>query len=337
MNYNEFAVLMLAQELLVIASLATIIMDVVREGLLSGSEGVPIGLVLAQARFVDISYLLTRDFRAGCLGFKRPRSRWLSALFVILCSTIALFAGPSAALLSIPTFYSAWPAGGASFWLNGGLTPTRLDASSVKDPKCLAFHRNTTVLETFDWQYASCPWAGYPFLSNFFSQPFTNEQRNVSYDYGTFQHNIDVVVTQSPCDDAYLDTVRVWAVAGNTAVAAFSGFLASWGWCIAQYLAPQVQPWHSKANLRYAGLAAASVKGQVPVVRTQCFIIENWTHGVPAEVDDIPLAPNERIVPVRSHATLSMSLHNDVNTLTANSFPLFLISMAPEMGDISFQ
>lgn len=121
-------------------------MDLVRYSLLFGTEGVPLGLILSNVRFTDVQYLLSRSFRAGCLGFETKRTALSFVLLLLCCSFVALFIGPSTAILMIPTFSDYWPAGGASFWLNGDLSPSKLDIDTIKNPKCAINKKNLSLL-----------------------------------------------------------------------------------------------------------------------------------------------------------------------------------------------
>ena len=107
------------QELLVVASLGMILMDILRYHLLFEQEGLPLGILASKQRFTEMQYFLSPEFRFGLAGFARRRDRVLLGIFILTSSLISLFAGPSAALLLVPTKRSDWPAGGASFSLAG--------------------------------------------------------------------------------------------------------------------------------------------------------------------------------------------------------------------------
>lgn len=177
-------------------------MDAIRHKLLFGKDGVPLGLLLSKAQFTDVSFLFSKDFRAGCLltDFKvGPRiycKRVLLALLIVTCSLVALFIGPSSAVLMIPTYFTAWPAGGARFWLNGDLSPQTFDVDLVRDAQCIRQGNSSALPNATDWTYSSCPWAGYTGLSQFWRQRRAGLVQDVSYSLGTFVQDIRMAWTE---------------------------------------------------------------------------------------------------------------------------------------------
>ena len=83
-------------------------MDIIRHQLLFGSEGLPLGILASKQQFTEVQYLLSPELRFGLAGFSRRRKRLLFGLFILASTLISLFAGPSAALLLIPTQRSDW-------------------------------------------------------------------------------------------------------------------------------------------------------------------------------------------------------------------------------------
>ena len=152
-------------------------MDILRHQLLFGHEGLPLGILASKQQFTELEYLISPEFRFGLAGFAHRRTRLLFGLFILASSLISLFAGPSAALLLIPTQRSNWPAGGASFWLTGddnSLWPSKLTASSIGEPDCE--NPDMQKLSTEGLNTSGCIWAGYSSLAEAFRQRhFSNE------------------------------------------------------------------------------------------------------------------------------------------------------------------
>ncbi|TPX13527.1 uncharacterized protein E0L32_005998 [Thyridium curvatum] len=134
------------QELLIIASLTTVILHVLRAQLASG-DGVPLGWLASDKAFTQIrsifdssSYFWSPDFWGGLLAYRGHR--WKRNLPVIVLlgvgGIIAALAGPASAILMIPRVME-WPAGGMVYWLNGSeaqIWPTRLDAHYLEGYNC---------------------------------------------------------------------------------------------------------------------------------------------------------------------------------------------------------
>ena len=116
----NFALLQVAakvQELLITASLATVIFQIIRNELMYG-DGVPLGLLGSGFAFTDISYFWSPDFWCS-LPYKAKL--WKKCAVVgtlVMAGFLALTAGPACAVLLIPRL-QAWDAGGSSFYLNG--------------------------------------------------------------------------------------------------------------------------------------------------------------------------------------------------------------------------
>ncbi|KAF2204498.1 hypothetical protein GQ43DRAFT_162480 [Delitschia confertaspora ATCC 74209] len=177
-------------ELLIIASLSVVIMDIVRSYLLFASEGIPLGLLTARFRFVAILYLVSDDFRAGSMAFKSHRTRWAFILLIGTSALVAVLAGPSIALLLIPTWYEAWPAGGAKFWINWDLHPSTVDRSPTWGSRCSDSSAILDHLSSANSTVGSCIWAGYPFLAEAFWQRGSSNERVLSDSDGTFKRDI---------------------------------------------------------------------------------------------------------------------------------------------------
>ncbi|OAL48785.1 hypothetical protein IQ07DRAFT_86575 [Pyrenochaeta sp. DS3sAY3a] len=104
-----------AQELLIVASLATVLLHRLRHDLVNG-RGVPFGLVGATSSFTQLSFFWSSSFLWSISKTTGP-SKTLLAL-VLVSGFIASTAGPAVAVLIIPR-ERTWAAGGTSYWVNG--------------------------------------------------------------------------------------------------------------------------------------------------------------------------------------------------------------------------
>lgn len=266
-------------------------MDVIRRQLLFGSGGLPLGLVTSRFRFADIRYLFSADFRAGCRGVKGFYTRGLVALLISISAIIVVLVGPSVALLLIPVWYEAWPAGGATFWINQNLEPLTLDVSGEWEPVCSSASAIPNHASSPNSTVASCIWAGFPYLANAFKPRASNDYLgypHISYIEGTFERTIDfnwhksgayypesvyVYVTDDPTDMILRESASVSAYTSNLLIRSFSLHIAQETWCKALLYAQKTEPGKPKGTLRYRqrNETRGSVKGPVPMVRTHCF------------------------------------------------------------------
>ncbi|RSL54946.1 hypothetical protein CEP53_007258 [Fusarium sp. AF-6] len=110
------------QELLIVASVGSVIFHILRSELVFG-EGIPLGLLTSGWNFSQIQYFWSAEF-LGCLTRDRAMSpkqqckRYGTLVFIAISGLLALVAGPAAAVLMIPR-RKDWPVGGGIYWLNG--------------------------------------------------------------------------------------------------------------------------------------------------------------------------------------------------------------------------
>ncbi len=163
-NNVTFAILQVVakiQELLIIASLATIVFEIIRNSTIH--DGVPLGFLCSGFMFTQLSYLWSLEFR-GALGSRMPLYAKLStAGLLALMGLVAATAGPSTAVLLVPALQD-WDAGGSEFYLQGtsaDLFPNTMVAlSSNSTPYCVGPDAVN---------YAFCPSSGFPSLSTYAS------------------------------------------------------------------------------------------------------------------------------------------------------------------------
>ncbi|KAL8709735.1 MAG: hypothetical protein Q9220_005521 [cf. Caloplaca sp. 1 TL-2023] len=123
------------QELLIVASLATVTFQLLRHELIHG-DGLPLGLIAAGLDFTKLSYFWSPEWvgalRTSWRSGKKLRKGALM-LFLIVVGVLAALAGPACAVLLVPQPQD-WPAGGTTFFLNGTkdqLWPTYISAEQV--------------------------------------------------------------------------------------------------------------------------------------------------------------------------------------------------------------
>lgn len=158
-----------ATELLVVASLGKVIMDLIRHELLYSERGLPFGIMLARLQFSDIGYFWSASFWSSCFVISSFSRRLFIGVVIMLSGLIAAFAGPAAALLLIPTVHQDWHAGGTDFWLNGNeniLWPITLDADAAGGTHCQSPSFDALTMGALN--YSGCAWGGYTALAEFF-------------------------------------------------------------------------------------------------------------------------------------------------------------------------
>ena len=210
-------------------------MDPLRIEMMFGREGLPLGILVAQSRFSGIDYFWSPAFWSGGQGFKACRKRLLMWSFILTAGVIAVFAGPSIALLMTATRYTNWAAGSASFWLAGdeaSLWPITLDVSAIGGTECL-----NPTLDTLNKQVlnmSGCIWAGYASISQYLKEKH--------FDLGDTALVIDDGIVPR---DVILQSTRVsletWAHASNVPVGLAARVIYS-GWYSAIFNTPSAQP-----------------------------------------------------------------------------------------------
>ncbi|KAL8629490.1 hypothetical protein Q9189_004784 [Teloschistes chrysophthalmus] len=157
-------------EVLVVASLGVIFVDVLQRELLSEPNGLPLGLLTSKQQFSQIQYLFSPELRFGLSGLSRVKLLAFG-FFIVTSAVISLFAGPSAALLLIPEHRTGWPAGGVSMWLAGNddvLWPSRLTHSDIGGPHCVSPSHELLLSENLS--YVDCVWAGLSPIAELYKQ-----------------------------------------------------------------------------------------------------------------------------------------------------------------------
>lgn len=117
--YNQAVYQLLAKthEIMIQASLATIIFSYVRHEMTVGS-GIPFGALFSGLQISQIAYLWSMEFWGTIRSAHLPLRRKLALLtLIVACIILATLSGPSSAVLLVPRL-DFWPAGSSDIWLN---------------------------------------------------------------------------------------------------------------------------------------------------------------------------------------------------------------------------
>ena len=130
-NYLQFVAK--GHEITMQASVATILLSFIRYQITIG-QGMPFGAVLGGLEFLHASYLWSMEFWSSILSKTfHLKSKLVFVILILLCSTIAITAGPSSANLLLAR-QGIWPIGSAFLAVDATFTdlwPSQLDGSSV--------------------------------------------------------------------------------------------------------------------------------------------------------------------------------------------------------------
>lgn len=168
-NYLQFAAK--AHEILMQASIATIILSYVRYQISAG-KGMPFGAILGALQFFQVSYLWSIEFLSAIMSKDfRLRKKICFAVLVLICVTIASTAGPSSANLLIAR-QGIWPNKSNYLAINAtflDMWPDRLDDEKISSD-CKMVRIGPTSFDD------GCPVSavygldGYMIVSNFMEQ-----------------------------------------------------------------------------------------------------------------------------------------------------------------------
>lgn len=256
---------MLHQEVIVVSSTTIMVMDLLREALLRRPKGLPFGLLSAGFRFSDLTYFWTPDFLWG--GFASGRVVLSAA--VVVAGLLAVFTGPSSALLMIPTRFTNWPAGGASFYLSGSvedLWPDNLTSVSTGISSCQ--EPSKEMIEGLWLNMSSCVWNGYPLIAQAFrALHFNTYDNQIEMTDGVVKRMLSVQMKGRVPD--------TWALAIDMSTGAYSSELASVWYNMALFEAPLAQTRYHNFRYRERNSTMTIVRSTVPAVRTNCNLYEN--------------------------------------------------------------
>lgn len=188
-------------ELIVIGSLTTIVVDVVRSFLIN--QSIPLGLLTAHLQFSNPRYFISEDFWASFNGFRNKLHFLSVAALLMLCGAMALLTGPATAVLLIPVWRPMWYAGGTSYWLAGGpstLWPQHLTINDIgtgwasencRDPPAVDGTGEVISL-------SGCVWAGHGGLRANYADSHQQQIMNLTLTEG-FQARLLVSIQNIMC------------------------------------------------------------------------------------------------------------------------------------------
>ena len=245
--------------------------DIIRRQAIS-DQGIPLGLLGAGIKFSQPSYLWSPAYAFGGLAVRSSTQRVRLMLVIALGCLLALFAGPSIALLLIPSFTDNWYAGGTSFYLIGkedDLYPDILQARHAGGEACL--NASTAVVTSASLNMSSCIWHGYTQLSEGLKDRKFDWQSNITLNDGISKRQIlrqQSIATAS----------ETWAVGVHLTTSMFSRAIAD-EWNVAIRWSTAAKSGRFSRYIRAVdGQGAAAVSTWIPVVRVACFRFPSFTN-----------------------------------------------------------
>ncbi|KAF5008354.1 hypothetical protein FDECE_5397 [Fusarium decemcellulare] len=268
------------QELLIVASVGSIIFHILRSELVFG-EGIPLGLLASGWNFAQIQYFWSPEF-LGCLLLDKtmPRKqRWKRRgilFFVAISGMLALVAGPAAAVLMIPR-RKDWPVGGGIYWLNGEdnkswlcsrltiyggssaqLWPTSLTADYYTGANCT--QKGVQFIDN------RCPAAGFLSLYQYYDLWWNH--LNTGFSFELRDSNMRKMVYSQP---ALRGDCNTWSYTSHSATATLQDAVRSLHRAALGYLlrvGPMEMPY--PYHLQWADPIYFKVNTKVPLVRVKC-------------------------------------------------------------------
>ncbi|KAI1109363.1 hypothetical protein F5Y14DRAFT_29927 [Nemania sp. NC0429] len=250
-------------ELLIVASLSTIIFHVLRLNLIYG-HGVPLGFLGSGWTFSQITYFFSPEFWGGALS-NSPGLTWKEYLFaplILVSGLVATFAGPATAVLATPRT-SDWPVGGGSYWLNGSeaqLWPRNLDNTAIENYNC-----STIEAKIYD---PKCPSAGYESLYQHFKTWWQFPDYRSMLEYNMQDYSMIKTIYAAVFQNEYYDTAA-WTSHWATAMlqdAKRDLYDNSLVWLRDHYRHDPPYPGY----LDVAAKKTFTVQTKIPFVRTAC-------------------------------------------------------------------
>ena len=260
------------QEMLIDASLAALVIEVIRDDMLYG-DGVPLGWIGGGFLFTSLSYFWSADFWCSFssqIGFWR-KSRLYGLL--LLTGFIATFAGPSCAVLLIPRIQD-WPSGGSEFYLQNSteeLWPESL-SFDPNGPEAFCTLSNATY-------FPGCPSSGYWALRDWMQGHLYSSTKITTAPPGVSKYNCrelylfrgshtivpDIVMTGNgrnrACETSY-STVHLATAVTQEQIAR--------DWVQAVEDIPYTASRITEGEFKYWASLKTSTKARVPTVRVAC-------------------------------------------------------------------
>ena len=255
-----------AQELCISSSLGLTIMHIVRFVLTRSNDGLPLGMITAETSFTKIKYFFSSRFWCGVRGLSERWYRWFIAIWIIVSGVIVALAGPSTAVLVLPTMRSAWPAGAAFFHMVGNSTTLfPLTLNSEFDGGTLCRSPSTANLQAPLPPYLVCPWGGYSTLLSVYTQWGDDLMVYPGNPISFYEYEQPRQIIQHI--RAPGNTPESWATGSQPGINLWSGSI-SIAWKGATAVTKSSL---SAANFKFGSTATTHVPALLPAVRTVCY------------------------------------------------------------------
>ncbi|KAL8754912.1 MAG: hypothetical protein Q9184_004957 [Pyrenodesmia sp. 2 TL-2023] len=148
-----------AHEVLIQASITTIIFSAIRRDLAHG-KGLPFGLLFSGLQVSQLSYLWSVElWGAMRADFQRPLRKMGLFTLVVGGIMVAVASGPASAILLIPRV-QLWPAGITHIWINATadqIWPARIDGTNIPETCSTVGLEASNVCPASEW-YAVRDW-----------------------------------------------------------------------------------------------------------------------------------------------------------------------------------
>ncbi|KAF5628821.1 hypothetical protein F52700_7914 [Fusarium sp. NRRL 52700] len=254
------------QELLIVASIGTVIFHCLRSEVMFG-PGLPLGFLVSGYSFSSISYLLSPEFLGGLKqSWDQPMStrnkfkrRCFVALIIVGC-LLALLAAPATAVLMIPRVKD-WNIGGGIYWLTGDndtLWPTRIDADYYTGIDC--------ATDSNPFLSPQCPSSGYMPLFHHFDNWWILHERAI--DHEVLDPFIRKTLYTRP---ALIKEANTWAFTTHHATAVLQDAVRGMHFKAVEHLsrvAPSKKPFPN--HLIWASKQRYEIQTHVPAARVLC-------------------------------------------------------------------
>ena len=263
------------QEMLIIASLAALVLEVLRYEMMYRG-GIPLGLVGSSFQFASLSYFWSPDFWGSFSpksGFQRRRKILLFGLLSVT-GGIATFAGPSTAVLLIPRVQD-WQAGGSEFYLPGLSTeiwPDRLTFNPNEHNAVCALPNATSLV--------ACPSSGYDGIRRWMQgMQYSSTTKSGTGGQITNRFNCFQYISFQRSHGSIPDSVMIGNTRSQSCETSFSApHLATaitqnrvardWNLAVANYA---YNPGHlTLSEFRFWETLRVSTESRIPVVRVAC-------------------------------------------------------------------
>lgn len=272
------------QELLIVASLATALFDILRFELLYGS-GIPLGLLGSGITFTQISYFRSPDF-LGALRYgisEKKKKKLCVCVALLLAGLLATTAGPASAILMIPR-QQAWAAGTLDFYLNGtnnDFWPSQLTYEGQLQDWDISDCRNFKATST-----AVCPAGGYHSLWDHFTASTIYNVNDVLYEVNnpdTRQVRMDIdsplgyVPTHTISGNIRGLSLETWMYTTHAATDRLQKLLNDvWQ---SETFQMRYSALHDRSRYEFFSTSTSTLRTQVPVVRVGCAPGQNLSEG----------------------------------------------------------